>query len=110
MALDLHDCQFHGPALPAPFVTFELEKELTKRVQLLLLLGDPARPDSTVTIPLDPGWKRQRTVPDSLRFVMALARPEGLQALPDLVDTARLQQARVTKELRVQARQAVERF
>ena len=66
MALDLHDCQFHGPALPAPFVTFELEKELTKRkllvkttgervgllsngVQLLLLLGDPARLDSTVT-------------------------------------------------------------
>jgi hypothetical protein len=238
MALDLHDCQFHGPALPEPFVMFELEKELTKRkllvkttgdegralqaqwdlmrrtlqglaasggplrvfnhvieplmplvyysqyedaplvqtredqeaggtllvsddsaarlrvwttafnedlyaparrgrayrfshlriaqrvllttgervglltngVQLMVLISDPARPDSTVTIPLDPSWKRQRTVPDSLRLVIALARPEGVQALPGLVDTARLQQVRVTRELRVQARQAVERF
>jgi len=30
MALDLTDCQFTGPALPEPFVRFELEKELTK--------------------------------------------------------------------------------
>ena len=30
MALDLTDCQFHGPALPEPFVKFELEKQLGK--------------------------------------------------------------------------------
>jgi hypothetical protein len=30
MALDLTDCQFTGPALPEPFVRFELENELTK--------------------------------------------------------------------------------
>ena len=30
MALDLTDCQFTGPALPEPFVKFELENELTK--------------------------------------------------------------------------------
>ena len=31
MALDLSDCQFFGPALPVPFVRFELEKEFTSR-------------------------------------------------------------------------------
>jgi len=34
VALDLADCQFHGPALPEPFVKFELERELT-RLKLL---------------------------------------------------------------------------
>lgn len=83
---------------------------LCNGVQLLLLISDPARPDSTVTISLDPGWKRSRDVPDSFRFLLALTSPAGVQALPELVDKARLQQARVTKELRVQARRAVERF
>lgn len=83
---------------------------LTNGVQLLVLISDPARPDSTVTIPLDPGWKLSRDVPDSFRFLLALTSPRGITALPDLVDKARLQQARVTKELRVQARQAVEHF
>lgn len=83
---------------------------LTNGVQLLVLVSDPARPDSTITIPLDPGWKGSREVPDSFRFLLAIASPAGVQALPELVDKARLQQARVTKELRLQARQAVERF
>ena len=83
---------------------------LTNGVELRLLISDPARPDSQVVIPLDAGWKRSREVPDSFRLVLALASPAGAAALPDLVDKARLQQARVTKELRVQARQAVERF
>lgn len=83
---------------------------LTNGIQLLVLLSDPARPDSTITIPLDPGWKRSRDVPDSFRLLLALASPAGVKAGPDLVEKARLQQARVTKELRAQARQAVERF
>lgn len=83
---------------------------LTNGIQLLILISDPARPDSTVTIPLDPGWKRSRDVPDSFRLLIALASPNGVTALPDLVDKARLQQARVTKELRKQAREAVEHF
>jgi hypothetical protein len=83
---------------------------LTNGVQLLVLISDPARPDSTITIPLDPGWKRSRDVPDSFRLLIALASPEGVAALPDLVEKARLQQTRVTKELRKQAREAVERF
>jgi hypothetical protein len=40
MALDLSDCQFFGPALPAPFVRFELEKELTSRKLLPKKLGN----------------------------------------------------------------------
>lgn len=83
---------------------------LTNGVQLLLLVSDPARTDSTVTIPLDPDWKRSRDMPDSFRMLLALAGPAGAAALPDIIEKARLQQARVTKELRVQARQAVEGF
>lgn len=83
---------------------------LTNGVELRLLISDPARPDSQVVIPVDPGWKRSRDVPDSYFLLLALANPAGVKALPELVDKARLQQARVTKELRVQARQAVEGF
>jgi hypothetical protein len=83
---------------------------LTNGLQLRILLSDPARPDSQIVIPIDPEWKRSRTVPDSFRLLMALCRPEGVRFLPGLVDKARLKQARVTKELRVQARQAIERF
>ncbi len=83
---------------------------LTNGAQLIILISDLARPDSTVTIPIDPGWKRSRDVPDSFRLLAALASPKGVAALPDLVEKARLQQARVTKELRKQAREAVEHF
>lgn len=81
---------------------------LTNGVELRLLISDPARPDSQITIAIDPNWKRSRTVPDSYRLVLALATPAGIQALPRLVDKARLQQAKVTKDLRLQARKAVE--
>ena len=30
MALDLRDCTFFGPALPEPFVKFQLEAELNR--------------------------------------------------------------------------------
>jgi len=83
---------------------------LTNGSELRLLLSDPARPDSQIIIPIDTHWKRSRELPDSFRLLLALASPKGVQALPELLDKARLQQARVTKELRVQARQAVERF
>ena len=83
---------------------------LTNGVELRILISDPARLDSQIIIPLDPGWKRHREVPDSFLLLVALCCPQGVQALPDIVDKARLQQARVTKELRVQAREAVERF
>lgn len=83
---------------------------LTNGTELHLLVCDPARPDSEIVIAIDPSWKMSREVPDSYRLVLALGSPAGVRAIPDLIDKARLQQARVTKELRRQARQAVERF
>ena len=83
---------------------------LTNGVELRVLISDPARPDSQVLIPIDPFWKRSREVPNSFRLILALVCPEGLGVIPKLVDKARLQQTRVTGELRVQARQAIELF
>jgi hypothetical protein len=83
---------------------------LTNGVELRLLISDPARPDSQVIFALDPNWKRSRDIPDSFRLLLALVTPKGVSAVPGLVDKARLQQARVTKDLRDQARQAIGRF
>lgn len=83
---------------------------LTNGIELRLLISDPARPDSQVIFTLDPDWKRSREVPDSFRLLLALVCPAGVEKIPELVDKARLQQARVTKDLRDQARQAVQRF
>jgi hypothetical protein len=83
---------------------------LTNGVDLRLLISDPARPDSHIGIPIDPHWKRSRDLPDTYRLLLALASPAGVQAVPELVDKARLQQTRVTSELRAQARQAIELF
>jgi hypothetical protein len=43
MALDLRDCTFFGPALPEPFVKFELERHLTKRKLLPHTRGDDGK-------------------------------------------------------------------
>jgi len=83
---------------------------LTNGVQLRVLISDPARPDSEVVIRIQSAWKPYRDAPDSYRFLLALCQPKGVVAVPDLVEKARLQQARVTKDLRLQARRAVEHF
>lgn len=83
---------------------------LTNGFELRVLISNPAGRDSEILLPIDPDWKRSRDVPDTYRLLLALASPAGIQAVPDLVEKARLQQTRVTKELRVQARQAVEQF
>jgi hypothetical protein len=85
---------------------------LTDGAELRLLLCDPARPDSHIAIPLvgRDGWRTQDLAPDSYRVVLALATPKGIAALPELLDAARLSQTRVTKDLRVQARGAIEGF
>jgi hypothetical protein len=83
---------------------------LTNGVELRILFSDPARPDSQIVIPIDSAWKPSRSVPDSYLLLLALAAPAGVVAIPDLVEKARLEQSRVTKDLRMQARQAVQRF
>lgn len=83
---------------------------LTNGVELRILISDPARTDSQIEIPIESHWKRSRDVPDSYRLVLALCSPAGLKVLPDLIEKARLKQTGVTKELRKQARQAVESF
>jgi len=85
---------------------------LTDGAELRLLLCDPARPDSHLAIPLagTDGWSERIRAPDSYRLLLALASPPGLAALPELLEAARLSQARVTKDLRIQARLAAEVF
>ena len=83
---------------------------VTNGVELRLIISDPARMDSHVSISIDPHWKRRRELPDSVRFLVALASPAGVKALPELIDKARLQQAKVTKDLREQARHAIREF
>jgi hypothetical protein len=104
-----------GPVRSASRVlqsTGEAAGLLTDGAELRLLLCDPARPDSYFAIPLTgtAGWQEQNLAPDSYRVLLALAGPLGLSALPDILDAARLSQARVTKDLRIQARAAVEGF
>ncbi len=85
---------------------------LTDGEELRLMLCDPARPDSHVSIALasGSGWRARRSLPDSFRLLLSLASPRGLSVLPELVDKARLAQSDVTKKLREQARLAVGRF
>ena len=85
---------------------------LTDGEELRLLLCDPAYPDSHIAMPLagGTGWRAQNFAPDSYRLLLALAAPKGIAALPDVLEAARLSQSRITKDLRVQARSAIEGF
>jgi len=85
---------------------------LTDGEELRLLICDPARPDSHISVSLSRsgGWREARNAPDSYRLFRALASPIGVAAIPDLTDAARLAQSQVTKKLRVQARKAIEGF
>lgn len=85
---------------------------LTDGTELRVLLCDPTRDESTIVVRLDRsgGWAGARELPDSFRLVWALASSAGIGHLPELVETARLGQTRVTAELRKQARRAVEGF
>jgi hypothetical protein len=82
---------------------------LTNGEDLRLLLSDPSRSDSHLTIGLG-GWRRSPLPPDSFRVVKALLSVDGLPRLPGVLEAARLHQARVTTELRRQAREAIVGF
>ena len=83
---------------------------LCNGAEIRILISDPARRASEIVIHIDPEWKRSPQVPDAFRFLLAIAQPRGLAGLPDILEKARLQQVRVTTDLRKQAREAVEKF
>jgi len=82
---------------------------LTNGDTLRLLLCDPARSDSHLSIPVS-GWRESPVPPDSFRVMMTLAGARGLPRLPGVLEAARLHQVRVTTELRRQAREAITGF
>jgi hypothetical protein len=82
---------------------------LTNGDMLRLLLCDPARADSFFAIPLD-SWRDRPLPPDSFRVLLAVAGASSLPRLPEILDSARLYQTRVTTALRRQAREAIVGF
>ncbi len=82
---------------------------LTNGDELRLLLCDPARPDSHLTIALGL-WRARLAPPDSLGLLTKLVGAGCLGRLGDVLDAARLAQTRVTQDLRQQARTAIEGF
>jgi Eco57I restriction-modification methylase/N-6 DNA methylase len=82
---------------------------LTNGDAVRLLLCDKSRADSHLTIGLT-GWRRSPLPPDSFRILQALAAAGNLPKLPAVLEAARLHQARVTTELRRQAREAIVGF
>jgi len=82
---------------------------LTNGDMLRLLLCDPARADSHLSVPVS-DWRQKPLPPDSFRVLLALAGAMGLPRLPDVLEAARLHQAKVTTELRRQARDAITGF
>jgi hypothetical protein len=82
---------------------------LTNGEVLRLLLCDPTRRDSHVTIELG-AWRHASAPPDSFHLLLCLAGSTGLPALPRVMEAARLHQVRVTTELRRQAKDAIVGF
>jgi hypothetical protein len=82
---------------------------LTNGDMIRLLLCDPSCADSHLSIPIS-GWRQQPVPPDSFRILIALAGARGLSGLPAVLQAARLYQAKVTTDLRRQAREAITGF
>jgi hypothetical protein len=82
---------------------------LTNGEMLRLLLCDPSRADSFLSIPLD-AWRDRPLPPDSYRVLLALAAANALPRLPAVLESARLHQTKVTAALRCQARDAIVGF
>jgi len=82
---------------------------LTNGVTLRLLISDPSLPDSHLMFPLD-AWRDAPDVPASLRLFLTLLSEPAREAMPAILDAARLFQTRVTDDLRSQAKAGLERF
>lgn len=85
---------------------------LTNGIELRLIFSDPARRASFASFSLSQlkQYRSHDPVPDSFRLLLAFASPAGQKALPEVIEQARLKQGQVTKDLRVQARKAIEAF
>ncbi len=66
---------------------------------LQVLLCDASRADTCLTIGIE-DWASRDTVPASWRILTTLLAAPNLPALPDILDRARLHQAKVTTALR----------
>jgi hypothetical protein len=82
---------------------------LTNGDTVRLLLCDPSRADSHLTVGIT-HWRQAPRTPDSFRLLQALVSADTLPNLPAVLEAARLHQARVTTELRRQAREAIVGF
>ena len=82
---------------------------LTNGDMLRLLLCDPSRADSFLSVPLG-SWRDRPLPPDSWRVLLALAGAATLPRLPAVLESARLHQTKVTEALRGQARDAIVGF
>jgi hypothetical protein len=82
---------------------------LTNGEIVRILLCDPSRADSHLSIPMS-DWRQRPLPPDSFRTLLALVGNQGLPRLPSVLEAARLHQAKVTIELRRQAKDAITGF
>ncbi len=109
-----------GPPAPIVAVPPELPSEdllasgeraglVTNGDMLRLLLSDPLRADSHITIAIS-GWRDAIAPPDSYCLLVALMGARGLPFLPSVLHAARLHQTKVTTHLRRQARDAIVGF
>ncbi|HEY4174656.1 MAG TPA: hypothetical protein VGM42_16620 [Rhodopila sp.] len=82
---------------------------LTNGEIVRILLCDPSRADSHLSIPVS-DWRRRPLPPDSFRVLVTLVGTRGLARLSGVLEAARLHQAKVTTELRRQAKEAITGF
>lgn len=82
---------------------------LANAEELRLLICDPTMPDSFLGFPLDL-WRDANTPPASLDLLLALITPKTVADLPSVLRSARAHQARVTDDLRRQARTGLDLF
>ena len=82
---------------------------VTNGDMLRLLLSDPSRADSHITIAIA-GWRELTAPPDSYRLLLALIGAPTLHLLPTVLGAGRLHQAKLTSHLRRQARDAITGF
>ncbi len=83
---------------------------ITDGFEFRIIIAEPSKNDSQLIINIDTEWKKSRDISDSFKLTAALLSPAGIKLLPELLDKARLKQSTITKELRIQARQAIDGF